>query len=56
MRHKTPIFLREVPKCCHTCEKYNMSGKCLEFDMEPPEDFAATVGVCDKWEEELCPF
>lgn len=43
------------PKCCHTCEHYDRSGRCLVFDMTPPEDFASTVDGCDKWEEE-CPF
>jgi len=43
------------PKCCFTCEHFNQSGHCLVFDMTPPEDFAATVDGCDKWEAE-CPF
>ena len=41
------------PKCCHTCDHFNQSGHCLAFDMTPPEDFAATVDACDKWEQEL---
>ena len=43
------------PKCCHTCDHFNQSGHCLAFDMTPPEDFAATLDACDKWEAE-CPF
>ncbi len=56
MRHKKPLFLLETPKCCHTCDKYDSKGKCKEFDTKPPEEFAATVDACDKWEEETCPF
>jgi hypothetical protein len=43
------------PKCCHTCEHYGVDGLCVEFFMKPPEDFAATLDACDKWEAE-CPF
>jgi hypothetical protein len=43
------------PKCCHTCEHYGVDGLCVEFFMTPPEDFAATMDGCDKWERE-CPF
>ena len=43
------------PKCCHTCEHYGVDGLCVEFFMTPPEDFAATVDACDKWEAQ-CPF
>lgn len=41
------------PKCCHTCDNFDQSGHCLEFDMVPPEDFAATVDTCQKWVLEL---
>jgi hypothetical protein len=41
------------PRCCHTCDHYTDAGGCLEFDTEPPELFARTVGVCDLWTEEL---
>ena len=41
------------PKCCHTCDYFNKSGHCMEFDMTPPDDFASTVNSCDKWIEEL---
>jgi hypothetical protein len=27
----------------------------VEFFMTPPEDFAASMDACDKWERE-CPF
>jgi len=39
-----------APMCCHTCEHYGVDGRCLEYFMDPPADFAATVGACDKWE------
>lgn len=44
-----------TPMCCHTCEHYSASGRCMEFDTEPPAEFAASVGACELWEEE-CPF
>ena len=44
-----------APMCCHTCDHYSQGGRCMEFEMEPPEDFAASVGKCELWEEE-CPF
>ena len=43
------------PKCCPTREQYDHHGLCFEFNMTPPEDFAATLDACDKWEAE-CPF
>ena len=43
------------PKCCHTCEHYGVDGLCIEFFMTPPEEFAASIDACDKWERE-CPF
>ena len=60
MRHKKPIFLLEIekikePKCCHTCHHYTRVGICEIYKTEPPEEFAATVDACDKWEFE-CPF
>jgi hypothetical protein len=61
MRPQEPEFLiqwREwvqagPPKCCHTCDYYDHHGKCFEFDMMPPEDFASTVDACDKWIQEI---
>jgi hypothetical protein len=64
MRHQEPevvtIYREWVktapPRCCHTCEHYGVDGLCIEFWMQPPEEFAATVGDgCDKWQRE-CPF
>lgn len=62
MKHEMPAFVVEwydmrdnPPKCCHTCEFYRYDGVCTQFDMRPPEDFAATIDQCDKWEME-CPF
>jgi len=41
------------PKCCHTCDHFDQSGRCLVFDMTPPEDFASTVDACEQWIMEL---
>jgi hypothetical protein len=41
------------PKCCHTCEHYGVDGLCVEFFMTPPEEFAASMDACDKWEREI---
>ncbi len=61
MRPKEPDFLvqgREwlkswPPKCCHTCEYFDANGLCEVFNTNPPEEFAASVGECDKWEREI---
>lgn len=66
MRHAKPEVVKAYdkivdayhsgpPKCCHTCEHYCVDGLCVEFFMTPPEEFAATVDGCEKWEAE-CPF
>ena len=44
---------RQPPACCHTCEHYDQHGSCTKFDQSPPEDFAATIGACPEWEEEI---
>jgi hypothetical protein len=41
------------PKVCHSCEHYDKGGHCRIFDMRPPEEFAATVDACDKWQWEI---
>jgi hypothetical protein len=41
------------PRCCHTCEHYGTDGLCIEFWMQPPPEFAASVGECDKWQQEV---
>ena len=41
------------PKCCWTCEHYGVDGLCVAFFMTPPEDFAASIDACDKWECEV---
>lgn len=51
MRHKEPEHVtawrdNQPPKCCHTCEHYSEDGLCTLFNMEPPEEFAATHGQC----------
>ena len=37
------------PKCCHTCDNYDVSGKCMAFDMYPPLEFVNSVGQCASW-------
>ncbi|HEY7823814.1 MAG TPA: hypothetical protein VIG24_13310 [Acidimicrobiia bacterium] len=44
---------RQPPACCHTCEHYDQHGTCTKFDQDPPEDFAAMIGACPEWEEEI---
>ena len=41
------------PRCCHTCENYGNDGQCVEFFMKPPAEFAATVGECPKWKQDI---
>ena len=61
MRHKEPSIVtvyrdcikQGPPKCCHTCEHYGTDGLCIEFWMEPPEEFASTLNTCDKWVPEV---
>ncbi|MFN6301949.1 MAG: hypothetical protein ACK42H_07140 [Planctomycetota bacterium] len=61
MRHKEPevvtLYKEWVkagpPRCCHTCEHYGTDGLCIEYWMNPPEDFAASVNACDKWQQEV---
>ncbi len=61
MRHKEPeaitIYREQIkagpPRCCHTCEHYGTDGLCIEFWMQPPEDFASTVNECTKWQQEV---
>jgi hypothetical protein len=38
------------PPCCHTCEHYDTTGHCHNFDMRPPDEFTQTIGACDKWQ------
>ena len=61
MRHKEPevvTLYKECikagpPRCCHTCEHYGTDGLCIEYWMNPPEEFAASVNACDKWQQEV---
>lgn len=61
MRHKEPevvtLYKEWVkagpPRCCHTCEHYGTDGLCIEYWMTPPEDFAASVNACEKWQQEV---
>jgi len=39
----------EPPKVCHTCDHYNKEGKCVEFDLVPPVEFANEPGGCALW-------
>ncbi len=66
-RHPEPDFVTAYkewlkagpPKCCHTCDHYgherygDKAGYCREFNMEPPEEFAATVDECGSWTQEI---
>ena len=58
MRYITPQIVKDfyqskMPKCCHTCEKYDSEGTCLEFDMIPPEEFASQLNVCEAYSDEI---
>lgn len=61
MRHPTPEIVQVYqqrkkegpPRCCHTCDFYTQDGRCMRYDMEPPQDFAATVDACDEYQEEI---
>jgi len=60
MRHPIPKVVADYdrlieqgpPKCCHTCEFYDIKGMCTAFFMEPPEAFAATPNECPEYENE----
>jgi hypothetical protein len=41
------------PPCCHTCEHYDTTGHCHNFDMRPPDEFTQSIGACDKWQEQI---
>lgn len=41
------------PRCCHTCEHYKADGRCAEFDMVPPPEFAEIVDRCQQWQQEM---
>lgn len=41
------------PQCCHTCENYDVRGYCSRYDMEPPAEWAALVGECEEWSQEV---
>lgn len=58
MRHPEPQWLidwraeyeKGPPRCCHTCEAYDETGRCTYFDMVPPEDFAGDrQAQCPQW-------
>ena len=53
VKHWREAKHRHAPACCHTCEFYDQDGHCTVFDQDPPEDFAAMIGACDQWEEEI---
>ena len=63
-KHKQPDFVvayntwrdQGGPKCCHTCIFYDDDGMCKFYDNEPPEDFAATVNLCEEWGTNEVPF
>jgi len=60
LRHEEPDIvlqwrnrIKVPPACCHTCDYYNDAGVCTKYGMEPPDDFAASVGTCPEWREEI---
>lgn len=58
MKHKEPLFVTDwryikAPKCCHTCDNYLPNGECRIYNTIPPEEFAMTKDVCDKWDLEI---
>lgn len=60
-RHKEPQFVTawyrgadmEIPRCCHTCEHYKADGVCIQYAMQPPQEFAETLNQCDEWVQEI---
>jgi hypothetical protein len=63
MRHPEPQIVKlwrenpGIPKCCHTCISYTQEGLCLEFESEPPQDFAESLNACTLWmSEDSIPF
>lgn len=60
-RHTTPQILLEYyrwvdhgpPRICHTCEHYDLQGVCQLYQMEPPEDFAATQDACADYKPDV---
>lgn len=59
MRHKTPKqFNFYKDRMCHNCENYNKDGVCLEFESDPPEEFANKNNICPLWalEDDDIPF
>ena len=52
-RYKEPPGIWVTPwgiaPCCHTCLHYGDDGKCMKWQTEPPEEFAATPGQCDDY-------
>lgn len=52
MRHPEPEAIKKwregPPKCCHTCDSYDDQGLCLQYNHEPPEEFAASE-QCEHW-------
>ena len=61
MRHAEPesvtiyraTLKAEPPKVCHTCDFYSKEGVCMEFNQEPPEQFANMPGQCSLWVWEI---
>ena len=41
------------PKCCHTCDHYNVSGKCMSFETYPPLEFVNSFDQCPSWSQEI---
>lgn len=61
LRHEEPEVVQKYreaiktppPACCHTCAFYTDKGMCDKFQMQPPEDFAATPDLCPEYMQEV---
>lgn len=42
----------KIPQFCHNCMNYSIDGRCLIFDMRPPEEFTQQQNDCKNWEME----
>ena len=40
------------PRCCHTCDFYDLDGNCARVDVPVPEGFDALDRACDQWMRE----
>ena len=38
-------------KFCHNCKHFT-GNHCNHYDMQPPQEFADSVGMCQDWEDD----